>query len=63
MKNTITSLILLLFIFSCNQPINYIDLEERILKILKTEGNLLAKIDNGTTLFGPRLILSLLAFG
>ena len=37
MKNTITSLILLLFIFSCNQPINYIDLEERILKILKTE--------------------------
>ena len=37
MKNTITSLILLLFIFSCNQPINYIDLEKRILKILKTE--------------------------
>ena len=37
MKNTITSLILLLFIFSCNQPINYIDLEERILKILKTK--------------------------
>ena len=37
MKNTITSLIPLLFIFSCKQPINYIDLEERILKILKTE--------------------------